>query len=591
MQINHPEFLVVDLFCGAGGTTTGFEMTNGKAKVIACVNHDHKAILSHWANYPDVKHYEEDIRLLDLSGLVQLCKEAREQYPNAKLILWASLECTNFSKAKGGLARDADSRTLAENLYMHYDSVKNEYYTGDSYIQLLNPDYVMIENVVEFREWGPSRIKMKEGKPVMIKNKHKEVVYGYEPIPELKGIDFNRWNNEICSFGYVSEWKELNSADFGSFTSRNRLFGIFAKEGLPIAWPTPTHDKKARNGLQKWMPVKEKLDFKDEGYSIFYRGKNEDVPKRQRKDLSENTLERVYAGCIKHIAGGKEAFMVKYHGGKPRTNDLDKPLTVIDTQNRHAFVSVYHGNGDDSHSVNSPAPTLCAADIHAAVFINRDFSKVTNSSVNAPCGTITAEPKLNLVKAEKFIDRPFSGGGQNSSIDAPVGAIMSVPKLNLVQADAFIDNSHYKNPSTSVESPANTITANRKYPYLISLQWGGQMQGVDRPSPTLLATAHKTPMYLIITETGPKIEIYETDSPIIVKLKEFMALYGIVDIKMRMLRTDELLRIQGFPDNYKLAGTQEDQKRFIGNSVEPNVPKHMTLALFNEFNEPIVKVA
>lgn len=139
-----PEFLVVDLFCGAGGTTTGFDMAmiNGQkmARVIACVNHDPLAIKSHWENHPEVKHFEEDIRTLDLTELIEIARLARIQLPDAKLILWASLECTNFSKAKGGQARDADSRTLAEHL--------------DRYIIALDPDYVQIENVVEFMSWG-----------------------------------------------------------------------------------------------------------------------------------------------------------------------------------------------------------------------------------------------------------------------------------------------------------------------------------------------------------------------------------------------------------------------------------------------------
>src|SRR4051812_31224336 len=98
---NVPSFLVVDLFCGAGGVTTGFALS-GVAKVIACVNHDHYAILSHWANHAEVKHFEEDITTLELSPLVELVRSARAEYPEARLILWASLECTNFSKAKGG---------------------------------------------------------------------------------------------------------------------------------------------------------------------------------------------------------------------------------------------------------------------------------------------------------------------------------------------------------------------------------------------------------------------------------------------------------------------------------------------------------
>lgn len=546
-----PTFIVVDLFCGAGGVTTGFEMTGGIVKVIACVNHDHTAILSHWANHPDVAHFEEDMRMLDVHKLLEVVKAARIKYPHAKLIIWASLECTNFSKAKGGLARDADSRTLANNLHMVYCEKTNEYVPGNSYIQLLDPDYIEIENVVEFRDWGPDRPKMdKDGNPVMVRNKHGEWVQGYEPIPERKGEYFEKWKQELCSLGYHTEWIEMNSADFGAHTSRNRLFGCFAKNGLAITWPEPTHNKTASNGLKKWKAVKEKIDFKDEGYSIFYRGSNQEIPKRQRKDLSPNTFERVYAGCIKHIAGGKKEFMIKYHGGKPRTNDTDRPLTVIDTQNRHAFVSIYHGNGDNTKSMEEPAPTITAADIHAAVFINRDFGTATSSS-----------------------------------IDSPAGAIMANPKLNLIQASAFIDTSNYTNVPTSVESPCPTILANRKYPYLLSLQYGGQMSSVEKPAPTILATSNKTPIYLVITEHGPAIQVYETDSPIIVKLKEFMALYGIVDIKMRMLRPDELLRIQGFPDNYRLAGTQEEQKKFIGNSVVPHVVKAWALAMHQSLTE------
>lgn len=543
-----PTFLVVDLFCGAGGVTTGFEMTNGAAKVIACINHDHTAILSHWANHPEIVHFEEDIRMVNVHDLVKVVAKYRAMYPDAKLILWASLECTNFSKAKGGLARDADSRTLANSLHKVYCPDKNEYIDGDSYIQLLKPDYIQIENVEEFSVWGPERPKIKDGSLIKVKNKHGEIVQGYEPIPESKGDYFSKWKEEICALGYNTEWTKLNSADYGAHTSRTRLFGCFAKKGLPMVWPNPTHHKTGANNLLKWLPVKHKIDFNDEGYSIFYRGRNNDIPKRQRKDLSPNTLERIYAGCIKHIAGGKKAFMAKYHGGKPRTNDLDKPLTVIDTQNRHAFVSVYHGNGDNTKSMDDPAPTITAADINAAVFIHRDFGNATSSSINAPAGTI-----------------------------------MSTPKMNLVQASAFIDTANYDTVPASVEAPCPTILASRKYPYLLSLQYGGQMSSVDKPAPTILATSNKTPIYLVTTEKGHAIQVYETDSEIIVKLKEFMALYGIVDIKMRMLRVDELLKIQGFPDTYRLAGTQEEQKKFIGNSVVPQVVRAWALALHQTF--------
>lgn len=139
------ELLYIDLFCGAGGTSTGVERArlDGRkcARVVACVNHDANAILSHAANHPHTRHFTEDIRTLDLGPLKVHTALERMRNPDAKVVLWASLECTNHSRAKGGMSRDADSRTLAEHLFR--------------YIEELRPDYIQIENVVEFMEWGP----------------------------------------------------------------------------------------------------------------------------------------------------------------------------------------------------------------------------------------------------------------------------------------------------------------------------------------------------------------------------------------------------------------------------------------------------
>ena len=143
--------LYVDLFCGAGGTSTGVERARLRsqkcAKVITCVNHDANAIASHAANHPHALHFTEDIRTLELGPMKAHIERERRRYPKAKVVLWASLECTNHSRAKGGTSRDADSRTLAEHLYR--------------YIEVLQPDYIHIENVVEFMEWGPLIVQVK----------------------------------------------------------------------------------------------------------------------------------------------------------------------------------------------------------------------------------------------------------------------------------------------------------------------------------------------------------------------------------------------------------------------------------------------
>ena len=137
------ELFVIDLFCGAGGLSEGVEEArldgNRCGKVVCCVNHDKNAILSHDANIPDALHFIEDIRTLELSPISTIVERIRQLYPDAMIMLHASLECTNFSKAKGGQPRDADSRTLAEHLFR--------------YIDVIDPDYIQIENVEDLKNF------------------------------------------------------------------------------------------------------------------------------------------------------------------------------------------------------------------------------------------------------------------------------------------------------------------------------------------------------------------------------------------------------------------------------------------------------
>lgn len=515
-----PLFIIVDLFCGAGGTTTGFEDAmfvdeNGKlrklCKVIACVNHDPKAIKSHWLNHPHVKHFEEDIRTLDLTELIKLVDFYRAKYPTSILILWASLECTNFSKAKGGQPRDADSRTLADHLHR--------------YIIALNPDYIQIENVVEFMSWGPLDEK---GKPVSRKN----------------GQDWMRWRKEICAHGYRDEWKEMNSANYGAYTSRNRLFGCFAKDGLPIVFPEPTHAKNPskfsmHGDLEKWKAVKEVLDFSDEGESIFTRN----------KPLSDKTLERIYAGLLKYVAKGDTSFISKYYSGRPagKVNSTNEPAGVITTVGGQTlvqpqFLTSYYGNG-------------------------------FNTSMDEPSPTITTKDRAALIQPQYFIDKHF-GAAQNQSINQPAGTILPCDKHRLVEAVPFIMPTNYDNGPKSLDEPLSTITANRKHHYIINPSHGGHCSSTEAPCPVIVARQDKAPLYLTQVETGRvAIAVYEGDTEIMIKIKQFMAAFELVDIKMRMLRVHELLKIQGFPEGYKLEGNQADQKKFIGNSVHPKVPK------------------
>ncbi len=594
--MNDPVFIIVDLFCGAGGTTTGFAMAkNGLAKVIACVNHDAKAIESHWKNHPEVKHFNEDIRTLDLTELAMYVKEWQTRYPYAKLILWASLECTNFSKAKGGQPRDADSRTLADHLHR--------------YVGILNPDYVMIENVVEFMSWGPLD---DNGKPLSRKN----------------GTDYMRWCREMCAHGYVDEWRELNSADFGAYTSRNRLFGIFTRHNLPIAWPEPTHSKKPGSGmfdiLKKWMSVKDVLDFQDEGESIFTR----------KKPLSEKTLERIYAGLVKYVAKGDTAFISKYFSGRPKgkVNSINEPGPTVTTfgssslvqpvsllkynstngkTGKHIppsindpaptvpcqgrlgliqaqFLTHYYGSGGQHSSIENPAPVVpCKA---STAIISPEFLTIYNGkslhrSVDEPSPVIPTNDRLSLIQPEFFIDKHY-GKSQNQSVENPAGTIMPNDKHRLVYCEPFIMPTSYDNRPKSIYEPAPVINASRRHHYIVNPSHGGHTTSTDAPCPVVIARQDKAPLYLVQVENGQvAVAVFDTDSAAMIRIKQFMAAYNLIDIKMRMLRVHELLKIQGFPNNYVLCGNQSDQKKFIGNSVVPLVVKVWAEALAEKISD------
>lgn len=552
------QLLYIDLFCGAGGTSTGVESAtlNGQkcAQVIACVNHDPHAIASHLANHPEAKHYTEDIRTLDLTTLIEHTARKRAENPGALLVLWASLECTNFSKAKGGQPRDADSRTLAEHLFRYVDA--------------LQPDYIQIENVEEFMMWG-------------------DLDENGKPISRDAGRLYLRWVRNMCSRGYDFAHRVLNAADYGAYTSRKRFFGIFARKGLPIVFPEPTHSRNAETdlfgGMKPWKPVREVLDLDDCGRSIF-----------REKPLSEKTLQRIYAGLVKFVAGGKDAFLIKWNSmnrsGKYAPPSIDEPCPVVACQNRLGLAKVsflskqFSGTPDDKNiSIEGPAGTITCRDHHA--FITAYYGRGGNTPTDRPAPTLTTKDRLGVVQMQ-FMDKQY-GTGVPASINRPSGTVTTNPKLNLITAKPWIMDTSFDNVGSSLDEPSRVITANRKWHYLVNPQFRSEGASVDKPCFTLIARMDKKPPYIVTVETGPTILIYDSDSPMTVKIKEFMALYGISDICMRMLNITELKRIMGFPGDYVLVGTQTEQKKYIGNAVET----HMACALCKSLSMELNRVA
>lgn len=564
--MNNINLLYIDLFCGAGGTSSGVEYArvNGRkcAEVVACVNHDKNAILSHKANHPHTLHFTEDIRTLELSPMVAHLQKMKRKHPEAHVVLWASLECTNFSKAKGGQPRDADSRTLADHLFR--------------YIEAIDPDYVQVENVEEFMCWGALD---ENGKPVS----------------KDQGSDYLRWVRQVQGYGYDYDWRILNAADFGAYTSRKRFFGQFARKGLPIAFPEQTYAKNGDEGgmfkmYHKWKSVRDVLDLNDDGESIFSR----------KKPLCEKTLERIYAGLVKFVAGGKkqhEAWILKYNSMNRQNHhnapSLDEPCPTVACQNRLGLVKCqflskqFSGDPDSKNiDIEQPAGTVTTIDHHA--FVTAYYGNGFNSSIDSPAPTVTTKDRISLVSA-KFLDNQY-GNGSSSGIDSPAPTVVNHPKQNIVTCKPWVMSTNFNNVGSSVDEPATVITACHKYHYLMNPQFASAGGSVEKPCFTLIARMDKMPPYLITSKEGAVgIAIYESDSPWTRKVKGVMAAYGIIDICMRMLNIGELKRIMGFPSDYVLVGTQAEQKKYIGNAVEVNMSRVLCEALSTKLKTITIK--
>lgn len=340
-----PEFLVVDLFAGAGGVSTGISRAEvfGKkvAKVIAAVNHDEQAIESHELNHPETFHFIEDVRDLDFSHLHEIVKRYQKLYPKAKLALWASMECTNFSNAKGG-PKDEGSRSLATII--------------PEYLDWLKPDYFLFENVKEFLDWGPCSDT------------------GYQ-ISEFKGEYYNKWAKGIEDRGYFQNTEISNAADHGARTSRVRLFGAFTRVGEPFAFPQETHSRKQVEGKLPWQPVRDVLDLRNHGKSIFSRR------------FSDNTYRRIYAGCEKRLG---EDYLIQYNG-QSTCRSIDEPCGTLTTKDRFSKVQLQ--------------------------FMDQQYGNGSSKSLNEPNGSLTTVPKQSLVTAH-FLDNP-QWRGNTWSIDRP----------------------------------------------------------------------------------------------------------------------------------------------------------------------------
>jgi len=522
-----------DFLAGGGGVTEA--MSNIPQMTCRWVlNHDAIAIRTNVFNHNTVKHYHADFYNQDETEMEPVD------------FIWASIECTQHSRANGGREKKIGSYTLGFELVR--------------YIKFLRPLVIGIENVPEFKDWSPTD---KKG----------------APIKELKGQEFERWKKTICNLGYDYHESIMNAADYGIPTRRVRYFAFFTKSELQmkINWPLQTHDKNGNNGLNKWVPCKNFIELDREGQSIFGRQFNPNVAKGKRHPLSPNTLKRI-AGGIKKFAPELK-FIFQYYGNGLNAQDTNTPLNTIPTKDRHVLVSVDkkqfvqdHCYMDNYHEIDEPMnpqltrQTKQLITIEKVQFLSDYYGRDDAAhSIDVPAMTITTENSKHLVTInKKFFSKYYSGpDGRHFAFspEDPYHTVKTVTNTALIDVKAkFISNQRNSNGkpesnNSNVESPLPSISTVEKTQFISAYfssagNSHSQNQSIDSPLGTIVTATNKRS--LITAISNGEIDF---------------------DIKMRFLDPEELSRISTFPDGYfthpRLRLTKKEQTKLIGNAVPP----------------------
>ena len=403
--------LVVDLFAGGGGASTGIEQAIGRPVDIA-VNHDREAISVHTANHPQTRHFCSDVFEVDPLTVT-------DGQPVG--LLWASPDCKHFSKAKGGKPVSKKIRSLA--------------WVVVKWAKLAKPRVICLENVEEFQTWGPL------GKD-------------QRPCPQRKGQTFQRWVAQLRNLGYKVEWKELRACDFGAPTIRKRLFLVARRDGLPIVWPKPTHAKPDAKGkvptdMKPWRTAADCIDWSIPAPSIFARS----------KPLADATCRRIAKGIMRYVVEAEQPFIVpgvagtliqtgygERPGQAPRVPGLDKPLGTVVAGQKHAVVQAFlakHYTGVVGHELDKPTGTITTVDHHSLVTANlihmghgegkcgtKRFSHGIRD-VQTPINTVTANgATAGLVYA--FLVKYYGSDKDGQELPDPLHTIPTRDRFGLV---------------------------------------------------------------------------------------------------------------------------------------------------------------
>ncbi|MGE3278049.1 MAG: DNA cytosine methyltransferase [Vicinamibacterales bacterium] len=387
-----------DLFCGAGGSSTGLALAclaAGQKVDLTAVNHWPIAVETHAANHPEARHLCESLDGVD----------PRKVIGGRLDILTASPECIHHSNARGGRPMDDQSRSTAWHVLRWADA--------------LRPSWVLIENVREFVSWGPLGTNGR-------------------PLKSRKGVLFHQFVETLRAMGYRVEWRVLNAADYGAATTRERFFLVARLGQGPIPWPAQTHAPVGASAdlfgeRQPWRAAREIIDWQFPSRSIFGRS----------KPLAENTLRRIAAGARKFQGVDLEPFLYQLsHGG--RSFDVDRPLPTItagptggDLGIVEPFMCVLRNNAD-GRSLDRPMPGITAGGQHHALvepFLLQQQSGGAPRAVGQPVPTMATKGAISLVEA--FLLKFYGSGVNVHPVGVPIGTITTKDRFGLVEPAAL----------------------------------------------------------------------------------------------------------------------------------------------------------
>ncbi|EPB5738904.1 DNA cytosine methyltransferase [Pseudomonas aeruginosa] len=641
--------IIVDLFAGGGGASTGLEMGLGR-KVDLAINHNPAAISMHMANHPHAEHYQTDVWGVDPL-----------ESTGGKIVAWlhASPDCRHHSQAAGGQPRKKEIRDLSWVVPKWAGKLRRH---GKG------PWVISLENVKQILQWGPLIAKRDKATGRVVKLDGTVAQPG-ERVPRdeqflvpdtgaLTGSSARRWKRR-CKFarhgqpkgrswahfcevlrglGYTLEYWIERNCDYGDPTSRQRLYMVAVADGYEPAAPVKTHAATPAKGMKPYRTAAECIDWSDLGQSI----------RNRKRPLAEATMRRIAKGIEKEVLQRAQPFIVPIaNWSREAVHPVDQPLnTVTAWPKGGAFsvatptlIQVGYGERDGQAprvlELDEPLGTVVAGGVKhalAAAHLVKFRFDATGAPVDEPMPTITSGGECKrpagaahaLGLATAFMVQ--ANGGYNTThsrpADAPISTITNKGSQQQL-ATAHLVTLRKGSHGAPVDGPLGTQTGTDHHglvsALLVTNTTGHSSTPADQPTPTVATGGHHmlvTPEMIAGSLTPEQVEgavwvaaflmkyhgmgenIRPLDEPVsTVTTKDRLALvtvwisgspYVIVDIRLRMLKPRELYRAQGFPDSYIIERGHNGQRFTLSQQVHMcgNSVSPNTMAAYARANDP-----